>query len=256
MNLGGILENVRSVERSIKILKAIGSSDCGLTVSEISEKVALHSTTVIRLLATLLSENFVQRDSRTLAYSFGEGLVGFFKKSSPREDLKKIAYPKMQELVRQTSETVALFVVSGTKRVCIEKIEGLHPIRWHIDVGDSAPLGISSSGKLLLANAPASLINTVLKKKLTLIDGTLVDSEKLLNELQTIRKQGYACSFSENSFDGAGISVAIRNQYKEVVGSLTILGPISRIKIDNLKTYKNILLTTAQNVSSELGFVD
>jgi DNA-binding IclR family transcriptional regulator len=169
------------------------------------------------------------------------------------ENIIKIAYPVMQEVVENSEETVALFIIRGTKRICIDKIEGLHSIRWHIEIGDSAPLGISSSGKLLLAFDSKYIIDGVLKKQLFLKNGTVVNPEKLKNELDIIRVQGYAVSFCENTSDGVGISAPIKNAVGKVIASLTILGPISRINSEKVESYKNMLISHANQISLAMG---
>ncbi len=246
------LENVRSVERAIKILKAIGAHEKGLTVSEISAKVNLHSATVIRLLSTLKNEDFVIRDFDTLVYKFGNSLINITKNFVQENNFYIIAHPFMQELVEKTKETVALFVASGTKRVCVDRIPGLHAIRWHIEIGDSAPLGISSSGKLLLASCSEQFINDQLNKPLHFINGSLVNTEKLKKELELIKMQGYASSFCENSLDGAGIAAPIKNGNGKIVAALTILGPVSRIDEEQVKSYKETLIFTANKITSKL----
>lgn len=247
------MNNVRSVERAIKVLKAISTNKNGLTISEIAVMVNLHTTTVIRLLATLEKEDFVVRDLDTLAYRLGNSLIEMAANNLQNENINDVAYPIMKKLVMKCEETVSLFVINGTKRVCKEKIEGLHPIRWHIEIGDSAPLGISSSGKLLLAYASESLVESVLKKQLVLRDGTIVDPEKLRIELDTIRTQGYATSFCENSLDGVGISAPIKNHLGKVIASLTILGPAHRMDEEKVNSYKDIIISAAWQISSELG---
>lgn len=246
--------NVRSVERAVKIMKVIGSNGGGATVSEISTKLNLHSTTVIRLLATLKDEGFVSRDLDTLSYRLGNSLIEMVNNMSNSNYIHAVVRPIMHELVKETKETVALYVINGSKRVCAERIEGLHPIRWHIEIGDSAPLGISSSGKLLLAHSSRPFMDNILKKQLFYIDGSMVDTEKLKKELDLIRHRGYACSFCENSPDGAGISAPIMNSQGKTIASLTILGPTSRINIDNIELYKDVLISTAKQISLKLGF--
>jgi len=248
------LENVRSVERAIKILKAISAKKSGLTISEIANKVDLHTTTVIRILATLENEDFVVRDLETLSYSLGNSIIEMGINNLNNDSIHDAAYPEMQKLVSKCEETVVIYVINGTKRVCIEKIEGLHPIRWHIAIGDAAPLGISSSGKLLLAFASQALIDSVLQKQLVLRDGTIVDQEELKKELHKIRVQGYASSFCENSLDGAGISAPIRNQLGRVIASLTILGPISRLDREKGNSIKDEVIESANRISLGLGY--
>ena len=249
------MENVRSVERAIRILKQISTKKDGLRISEISARLDLHSATVIRLLSTLEKEGFVARDLDTLAYRLGTSLVDIATNLLQDRNIHTVAHPFMQSLVNEAKETVALFVISGTNRVCVDRIEGIYPIRWHIEFGDSAPLGISSSGKLLLANASKFLLETVLDMDLSYIDGSKVDAEELKVELERIRKRGYAFSSCENSLDGAGVSAPIKNAGGKVVAALTILGPANRIRKSKIDEYSNLVISSASGISSALGCV-
>lgn len=246
------MNNVRAVNRAIQILKTISLSERGLTVTELSIRLDLHSTTVIRLLATLENEGIVARDLDTLAYNVGPVFLEMAAASLQCQNISSIAIPVMQDFAKESEETIALFVINGMKRVCVDKIEGLHPIRWHIAIGDSAPLGISSSGKLLLAFASNSLIESVVKKPLILRDGTIVNPEDLKKELELIKSQGYATSFCENSVDGAGISAPIKNSAGKVIASLTLLGPVNRITSEKIEKYKEMAIDAANKISMRL----
>jgi DNA-binding IclR family transcriptional regulator len=246
------MDYVRSVERAIYILKSIGNSDNGLTVSELSKKLNLHTTTIIRLLATIEKEGMVIRNPDTLSYNLGPAIFDMVSATIKQQEISEIAAPYMNDLAKETKETISLFVINGNARICIKRVEGLHPVRWHISIGDSAPLGVSSSGKLLLAYANNSLISKITKQPLFLIDGTPVEHDALMLELEQIRTKGFAISFCENSADGAGVSAPVRLSNGHVVASLTLLGPVNRVNSEKLGYYTSKVVDAAHKISERL----
>lgn len=52
---------VQSIERAFEIIEALAVEPRGLTVSELSERLSLHKTTVHRILQTLLQRGYVQK---------------------------------------------------------------------------------------------------------------------------------------------------------------------------------------------------
>ena len=59
---------VQSIDRALSILEVLSDYSEGLGVTEISEKVDLHKSTVYRLLATLIYKGYVVQDLETNKY--------------------------------------------------------------------------------------------------------------------------------------------------------------------------------------------
>ena len=78
--------------------------------------------------------------------------------------------------------------------------------------------------------------------------------ENLIKELDCIRINEYASSFAENSLDGAGVSAAIKDCDGEVLGAVTILGPINRINKNSVNRYKKLIIPIAEKISNKMGF--
>ena len=61
-------EIVQSVDRTLTILEVLSDYEEGLGITEISEKVELHKSTVHRLLNTLIYKGYIKQDKNTNKY--------------------------------------------------------------------------------------------------------------------------------------------------------------------------------------------
>ncbi|HEX8993022.1 MAG TPA: helix-turn-helix domain-containing protein, partial [Anaerolineales bacterium] len=68
-------EAVRAVDRALDVLLCFTAEHPNLTLTQISERIGIHKSTVHRLLGTLESKRFVERDEATGSYHLGLGLV-------------------------------------------------------------------------------------------------------------------------------------------------------------------------------------
>lgn len=82
----------------------------------------------------------------------------------------------------------------------------------------------------------------------------MIDKDVLLEELDDIRKQGYAYSIGEQDPDTTGISYPIYNFKEEVIASLAVSGLSSYYEGDNLVSIKKHTEKTAKEISEELGY--
>ena len=82
----------------------------------------------------------------------------------------------------------------------------------------------------MLAYQTDSIINKVIERELIgYTKKTITDSMKLKNVLQIIRKKGYAVSQEELHKGVVSIAAPVINKKGEILASVSIAGPISRI---------------------------
>src|SRR5665647_1204407 len=105
--------NVQSVERAIKILEILGNKDGGVNLKNLSDEVALHKSTVHRLISTMMKFGFVQQDDVTGYYSLGLSFINLSSKVLDSMDVRKIANPFLKELHMTTKEVVHLVILNN-----------------------------------------------------------------------------------------------------------------------------------------------
>ncbi|MBC7251198.1 MAG: IclR family transcriptional regulator [Anaerolineae bacterium] len=248
---------IRSVEKAIAILKAFSMEKPELSVTELSQQLALHKSTVSRLLTTLEKGGLVEQNPETGKYRLGVVLIGLAGLVVAHADIREIARPLLRQLAQETQETVNLAVLDGDEVVNIEQIlpdkRQVKNIGW---VGRRTPLHCVSTGKILLAYQPSEEIERIITKGLSQrTDKTITDPDQLREELANIRRQGYATGLEELEEGLNAVAAPVRNHDGEVVAAVSVSGPSYRVSPERIPALAQLAMRTTEEISRQLGFL-
>lgn len=226
------------------------------TASEIAKNAQLPLSTAFRLLTTLANLNFVEIDPATRKYRLGLKLLELGHIVAQQLDLPSLALPILHDLMEKAGETSHLSIRDGNEGVFISKVETLQNIRLHTPLGRRVPLYAGASMKVLLAFQPQEEIENYLRQvsMRQLADNTITDPAKLLESLETIRRNGYAVSLSEQSQGAAGVAAPVRDHSGQVVAGITISGPEQRFTDEKVKFFAELVLEATASLSRKLGW--
>ena len=144
-------DSVAAVQRALSILSAFRPGEKGITLSSIAARTGLYKSTVLRLLNTLIVNDYVSCDTEGV-YSVGPMplmLVSLYQQSVQDHEL---VIPALKYLVDQTNESASYNVVRNSTRICIYRVDSPHRIRDNLRPGDTFPLGQGASGRVLAAH--------------------------------------------------------------------------------------------------------
>jgi IclR family KDG regulon transcriptional repressor len=74
-------------------------------------------------------------------------------------------------------------------------------------------------------------------------------------QLATIRRNGWAIVLGESHPELAAISTPIFNREKELLGALTVSGPMTRFTAERVKSFRVAIVRTAQGLMTRMRFV-
>jgi DNA-binding IclR family transcriptional regulator len=157
-----------------------------------------------------------------------------------------------------TGESAKLFVIQGTKRICLVREKGTYPLSYHVEEGDSFELYAGAGGKVLLAYTSREFRDQVLGEKVLqrLTPTTIVERSRLEKEFAAIRERGYASSNGEIFTEVAGMAAPVFDNENNVCATLAIAGPTQRFTEDRRQEMLANLLPAARRLSQLLGYVD
>jgi DNA-binding IclR family transcriptional regulator len=142
--------------------------------------------------------------------------------------------------------------------IYVDKVESSHAIRMYSRIGKVAPLFCTGVGKAVLAFQSPEMIKEMLDglafRKYT--QSTIVSREKLLRELASIRKNGYALDREEHEADVACLAVPLRDYTRKVIASVSITAILFQISMEKLLEYRGLLLEKGRQISENLGYRD
>lgn len=247
---------IKSVKKTIEVLNIFLVENKELTITEISKKLNINKSTVLRILRTLDSEDMLIEDQNTHKYSLGIALYRLGLLVKEKLNLREKALPIMEKLVKKTKESVYLSVIAGRERVAIEKIESSSYIRRVVKLGEALPLYTGGTGKVLLAFlSDAEIEEYISKEKISpFTQRTIINSRMLLKELKEVRKNGYAIAIGERIPDATAIGVPIFDYTGKAIACLTLSGPTERIPSQKLTKFISLLKEASSEISYLLGY--
>jgi len=247
---------VRSVQRALAILDCFTERTPYLGVSEISEKLGIHKSTIHALLVTLEDSGYVAKDNEKEKYFLTYKLFRLGSIVSSNIDVKTIAAPYMEELSRETGQSVALNVESNDKRLVLSVFEVNDPIKIYLSVGQELSLHSSAAGKVLLAGMEDAEIDKLIARVglEAMTPNTITDKDVLFKEIDSVRRNGYAVCNGESYWAGS-VSVPILDCHSKTIASLCIYGPIQDYDGDKKANYVETCKRYGTKISEIMGYV-
>lgn len=223
-------------------------------VREISRMTGISSSTCGRLLSELRDIGVLTQNEESRAYALGGRVTRWAGVYTATNDLRRVAFPYMQRIYRDTNETVTLYSCEEFDRVCVEQLESRRSVRAVEPIGTRIKVYRGSGGKSILAFRTPEEIERVLAYAAEQQDDTEIDPLRL--ELNGIRGKGFAVSHGEWQADCSGIASPIFSADGTPIGSVSISGPTQRFHdAEKLNDYAALLRENVSSISRELGYV-
>jgi IclR family KDG regulon transcriptional repressor len=249
-------DKAQTLHRVIAIMDCFTLEHPALGVREVARMVHLSSSTTGRLMASLKNLGILSQNSQTHAYSLGSRVLTWAGVYSTTLDVRITALSAIEELHRATRETISLYILEGSERVCVERMESPENVRIIARLGRRLPLYAGSAGKVFLAFLPAQRREEILASAplVALTSNTITDLPTLHHELDCIRQQGYAVSQGEWTQDASGVAAPVFDQSGGIVAALTISGPSQRFTAAAIAQYIPEVTRVAGAISHNLGY--
>jgi len=246
---------VQSIKKAINILNCFSLNDKELGISEIGKKLKINKSTVYRILVSLEDEYFIASNPKTKKYRLGIKLIELGNILQKQMDIRNYSLPIMREVAQKTKESIDLNILSGLKRISIEKIDSSYPVREVVQLGKPLPIYCAAAGKSIMAFLPNEEINKIIQneKLVPLTPNTITDPLKLKKELEEIRKNKYAISFEEGVLGISALAAPIFNHDGKIIASLSISGPINRFNKEKISLYIPLIKNATKKISCLLG---
>jgi DNA-binding IclR family transcriptional regulator len=241
---------IRAVDRALDVLLCFSVETPALTMTEISEKVGIHKSTVHRILATLEDKDFVRRDPDTGIYHLGFRLLKMANLSLEDVNIRHITLPFMRQLADEFHENVDLAILDKDEVIFIDTLESSQRVKLAVLPGQHLPAYKTASGKAILSFLNEEEIIRIFNKYNSLQSKEYeTNLEKFLSDLQLTRKSGYAVD-CENLEPGINaVAAPIIGLTRKPIASLSIVGPAYRIQSDLLNKMGSRLVDVTKAIS-------
>ena len=217
----------------------------------------INESSTYRLLATLVSHNYVEHDKQAGGYKLGLACLELARAYQASSDIRRVALPDLITLRDETSETVHLGMMADFEVIYLEKIPGLHAIGlMSSSVGGRSPAYCTGLGKVMLAYMDPEFVRSQFTDNSfhPFTQNTITRLEDLIPHLEQIRSQGFALDEGEHEAEVRCIAAPVFDNTGEAVAAVSISGTAGRL--DVLSEQQELIDQTvgsALAISTKLG---
>ena len=217
-----------SDRKIIAILRAMRENE-HTSVTALSDELGIAKSTVHAHLNTLREYNFVQKKGKE--YHLGLRFLDYGIYARNQRLLFRAAREKVDELAAETGERVWCVTEENGSAIYLYGASGNSAVQTYESTGQHNFLHHIAAGKAILAFLPEArreeLLETVELESFT--SNTITDRDRLIEELETIRKTGIAYNYEESLEGLNAVATPIRCETDDVYGSISIGGPANRL---------------------------
>ena len=221
---------LRSVTNALRVMEALAEADRPMAVTELASRLGLAPSTTHRILATLAAEGFAARVPAHRRYRAGPSLASLARRALlDNVRLTEAARPVLQWLAAESGETTQLAVLDGSDTVAIDHVDSAQPVIVHHPAGSRVPAHATAVGQAILAHLPEVAARIAREGLVAHSSRTITDPIGFVDELETIRRRGYAVNVGQLHPETAGVAAPIIESSGAVIASVGISGPAARI---------------------------
>jgi len=245
---------VRSLVKAVKVLELLAQATTDVDLGSLARQASIPKSTLVRLLGTLRNHGIVQQDPQTRRYRLGWALIHLGKAAERQLNLPLVIHPFLEQLARETGETASLAMRNGNHAYYIDQVLSESIIRGVPPIGSALDLHCTGVGKMLLSVLTDKEIEALLYEcgLPQHTEKTITNATRLRKEVQLIRIQGYAIDDEEAERGGRCIAAPIYANEKKILAAISITAPTSRLTLDRMGEYIQIVCSIARQASDSL----
>jgi DNA-binding IclR family transcriptional regulator len=253
--------SIQAVDNVFRLLEEF-RIDEEIGVTELAERLKLHKNNVFRILATLTTRGYVEKNGETDRYRLGSACLLLGLSYSRRRSLLVLARESLRQLVAETGESAHFAVLWDFEVIYLDGEPSDRLLASGSQAGRRLPAHCCAAGKVLLGCGDPKLLAAYDQELLTggrleaRTPATLVDREKLVEHLRSVRAQGYALELEEYEVGLCCASAPVYDAAGGLAAALSVSGPASRLDTETLAgRVVPLVVRSAERLSHALGAV-
>jgi DNA-binding IclR family transcriptional regulator len=249
--------NAPALEQGLQILERFGRGAERMRLSEIAREIGISRSSAFRLVFTLQSLGYLERDDETKSYRLGSRVLSLGYSFLASMDVVEIARPVLERLRDETNNSAHIGILDGTEVVYVGRVSSLQPVATNITVGSRLPAYATTMGRMLLAFRPAGDVKRLYgRAKLQRFSPrTPSNYEELAVLLASDRARSYAISHSNFEAGIASVAAPVFSAAGSIVAAINVSGPegtVTRAVFDS--TIRDAVCAAARAISARLGY--
>jgi DNA-binding IclR family transcriptional regulator len=242
---------LRSVGAALDVLECFALEE-QLGVSDVARRLGVAKSTAHRLLSALCARGLTEKDPATRQYRLGLHLVELGQIAHSRVELRRTAFPMLEELREVSGCTVHLSIADGVDVLQIERLESIRAIPLMARVRRRWPVHATSSGKVISAFDPQLAAARKAAGFPACTERTIRSAEEFDRALAQVRRTGFATNLGEAKDGAASVAAPVLDRSGRSRAAISLVGPAAEIARD-LGRQAQLVTIAARKVAQCLG---
>lgn len=244
---------LRSAKTTFEIVEGLRELG-GAGVSELANHLSMPTSSVHDYLKTLEAEEYIVREDGT--YLIGARFLTLGEHYRAGQKVWKVARPEIDDLAQETGEHANLLVEEHGWGIFLYRLQGEDAVELDTHAGMRVHLQTTALGKSILAHRPRSAVDAILDRHglPAVTERTIVDRERLFEELDEIRERGYATDDEERITGMRCVAAPILTDGRPIA-AVSVSAPKSRLQGEQFRTdLPNAVMDTANVIQINLTY--
>jgi DNA-binding IclR family transcriptional regulator len=245
----GLPGTLKTVNKAGRVLDLFGVEKDEWRLTEIAAALDLSKSSAHSLLASMSDIGLLSRTHNS-RYRLGWRLLSLGETLLSSSGFSRAANGVAQGLVAKYGETIHVATLQGNRVICVNIVDGTHAVRVGASkIGISFPIHAGVS-KVVLAHLPWSQAEKIVRSHgmQPMTRRTITTVAGFKDELECVRRQGFALDNQECFPEVCCIAAPIRNPAGRVGGAMSMACPSYRF-VARRQAYRSAVLEAAERMS-------
>ncbi len=251
----GKAAGTQTLLRGLAVLEQVAAGAC--EAMEISRRLHLPRSNVHRILKSLTEAGYLHHVPYG-GYSLGYKLIQLGSVALEQRPYLDLARPLLEELSRETCETIHFGIRDGVDVLYLEKIPSPQAYQTKSRVGQRMPLASTGVGKALILDEPEeklrSLFDGVRVAKKQANEACLLPPwEEYISRMRAYRQRGWVMDLEENEAGIKCVAAPVRDVLGHIVASISVTGLVPYMPQDRMMELGALVHEKARRMSENFG---
>lgn len=247
---------IQSLDRAFSVLEEVARHRDGITLSELSRALNLHTSTLYHVTRTLTGLGYLRTGSDDKRYRMGRGIFQLASACQDEAEICDTANPYLEKLAEATGEATHFAIWERRKALILVRHAGPNALQMNERAGTLRPVYCTAIGKALLSGlSPEVYADYTSDIEFTpYTPSTLKDQQELRLQVDKARQDGIAFDDCEFNAEVRCMAATVRNFSGKVIGAIGFSGPVWRMSLTDMAEYTSVTRAIAAELSEQFGY--
>lgn len=239
----------QTLVRGLEILDSVAEQP--RTIAEIAAMTGLTYSTVHRIVSVLVERRYLKAENPR-EFALGPRLIELGFAAYLQTDLVRIARPQLEDLSRETRDTVHLAQLDGWEVAYLDKLRGARPVEISSRIGGRKPVISTGVGKALILDEPDTTLSRLYQRDHHLLPGNMSEAD-WLRLMADYSAGGYSYDLGEDEPSIRCVAAPIRDASGRIIAAISVSSTVEYMSPDRMRDLVPEVQRVAAAISADLG---